>query len=50
MIQLPPLPVAISMTEFCYFCKREPAVETCSICKRKVCIQCGDNHNCYKRD
>jgi hypothetical protein len=34
----------------CYFCKSEPAVEQCPTCKRQVCIQCQDNHNCYKRE
>lgn len=38
------------MTEMCYFCKREPAESVCSICKRRVCIQCSSNHNCYPRD
>lgn len=34
----------------CYFCKREPGVEQCGTCKRWVCIQCQDNHNCYPRE
>jgi hypothetical protein len=38
------------MNATCYFCKREPGVEQCSTCKRWVCIQCQDNHNCYPRE
>lgn len=38
------------MSYLCYFCKSEPATNECSICKRAVCIQCSDNHNCYHRD
>ena len=34
----------------CYFCKREPGVKQCETCKRWVCIQCEDNHNCYPRE
>lgn len=38
------------MSDMCFFCKREPADSTCSICKRKVCIQCSESHNCYPRE
>jgi hypothetical protein len=38
------------MDTFCYFCKREKAERQCETCKRWVCIQCGDNHNCYPRE
>ncbi|MCM2323855.1 MAG: prolyl oligopeptidase family serine peptidase [Oligoflexia bacterium] len=38
------------MDQLCYFCKREPAVHQCETCKRWVCIQCSDCHNCYPRE
>ncbi len=38
------------MTKLCFFCKTEPANEQCSICKRLVCWQCMENHNCYPRE
>lgn len=38
------------ITEFCFFCKREQSESVCTTCKRKVCIQCSDSHNCYPRE
>ena len=38
------------MNPICYFCKREPSVQACEICKRSTCIQCSDCHNCYPRE
>jgi hypothetical protein len=38
------------MNQMCYFCKREPSAERCETCKRSVCIQCQENHNCYPRE
>ena len=38
------------MEHYCFFCKLEPADRQCEICKRWVCIQCSDCHNCYPRE
>jgi hypothetical protein len=38
------------MDKMCFFCKREPAESQCEICKRWVCFQCKECHNCYPRE
>lgn len=43
-------PIVFDMNPSCYFCRREIAESQCQTCKRWVCIQCSDNHNCYPRD
>ncbi len=39
-----------AMEQFCFFCKSEKAESQCEICKRWVCIQCSESHNCYPRE
>jgi len=38
------------MNPMCFFCRSEMSESQCSVCKRWVCIQCSENHNCYPRD
>ena len=41
---------AMNTMTMCHFCRREPAERQCETCKRHVCIQCSESHNCYSRD